>query len=63
MPGEVYTGWQTECLCTFYCSAEQKIITDGAPSSRGFPDAVMDGEAWPNQMSANRRQGAGGHWD
>lgn len=30
-------------MCTFRCSAEQKISTDGAPSSRGFPDGVMDG--------------------
>ncbi len=35
---------QSECMSTFDCSAEQKIITDGAPSSRDFPTAAMDGE-------------------
>lgn len=34
---------QNECMCTFHCSAEQKIITDGAPSSRDFPTAAMYG--------------------
>lgn len=33
---------QSECMCTFHCSAEQKIITDGAPSSRDFPSAALD---------------------
>lgn len=33
-------GRQSDCMCTFHCSAEQKIITDGAPSSRDFPAAV-----------------------
>lgn len=32
----------SERMCTFQCSAEQKIITDGAPSSRDFPAAAMD---------------------
>lgn len=36
-------GRQSECMCTFHCSAEQKIIIDGAPSSRDFPNAAMDG--------------------
>lgn len=35
---------QSECMCTFHCSAEQKIITDGPPTSRDFPSAAMDGE-------------------
>lgn len=34
-------GGHTECVCTFHCSAEQKIITDGAPSSRDFPVAAI----------------------
>lgn len=42
--GEREGARQTECMCTFHCSAEQKIITDGAPSSRDFPTAAMDGE-------------------
>lgn len=37
---------QSEGMCTFHCSAEQKIITDGAPSSRDFPTAAMDVEGW-----------------
>lgn len=35
---------QSECMCAFHCSAEQKIITDGPPSSRDFPSAAMHGE-------------------
>lgn len=46
-------------MCTFHCSAEQKIIPDGAPSSRGFPDAVMDGEGGWNQVSANGTEATG----
>lgn len=34
---------RSDCMCTFHCSAEQKIITDGAPSSRDFPAAAMGG--------------------
>lgn len=34
-------GGHTECVCTFHSSAEQKIITDGAPSSRDFPVAAI----------------------
>lgn len=37
---------KSDCICTFHCSAEQKIITDGAPSSRDFPTVVVDGEGW-----------------
>lgn len=43
-------------MCTFHCSAEQKISTDGAPSSRGFPDGVMDGDGWWNKRSGNRME-------
>lgn len=50
-------GRQSECMCTFHCSAEQKIITDGAPSSRDFPTTVMDGEGWRRWASENRREG------
>lgn len=35
-------AWQSVCMCTFHCSAKQKIITDGAPSSRVFPNAAND---------------------
>lgn len=48
-----------ECMCTFHCSAEQKIITDGAPSSRDFPTAAMDGEGWRRCASENREGGNG----
>lgn len=30
-------------MCTFHRSAEQKIISDGAPSSRDFPAAATGG--------------------
>ena len=50
---------QRECMCTFHCSAEQKIITDGAPSSRDFPTAAMDREGWRKCASENREGGNG----
>lgn len=37
-------GWgelgRVSACVPFHCSAEQKIITDGAPSSRDFPTAA-----------------------
>lgn len=56
---------QTECMCTFHCSAVQKIITDGAPSSRDFPAAAVGGEEWKrcaseNEEGSNRDTEGGG---
>lgn len=36
-------GRQSECMCTFHCSAEQKIIPDGVTSSRDFPTTAVVG--------------------
>lgn len=39
-------GRRSECMCTFHCSAEQKIIPDGVTSSRDFPNTAVVGEGW-----------------
>lgn len=48
---------RSECMCTFHCSAVQKIITDGAPSSRDFPAAAVGGEEWKRCASENEEGG------
>lgn len=53
---------QSECIHTFHCSAEQKIITDGAPSSRDFLTAAKDRQGRRRVASESRvgRRGGGG---
>lgn len=42
--GEGGERQQSECVHSFHCSAEWKIKTEGASSSRGFPAPATEEE-------------------